>query len=674
MTGKSRDKAVLVTILTLGLFLVGRFLGMGPLASVWSLAHWSVTPVWYIAAWLAGTLSVLYVSLKYADKEIGRPKYLIWLAIPALLVIFYLFRFDSFAFGGGNLRVAQIGQVSKVIFRWFEFGAVGGVAMIYNNLRAADMPTADAAATAWVIRSFIVAAVSAIAAMTLATILAQSTVKRLLLFVVVLFGGHTLMFFGYTGVEVVIPPLIIWYAAAAVYYSRKPSLKRLLICWLITFSAMIFLFALIILVPASLYLTLQYFMRKNKRSSVPASVGVLALLAIVVTIYYKASESLELASLILLPASKKPLLDYGLFSSRHIFDWLQLIFLGAPLLIPAAFLWLWDRNSKANSPAVSALVLLTAGGTLATFMLDPVNSIVLDAPRLMAFLSPVGALLAVLSSGRKEEANDRSLLLPIVTATAFAVPLAVLPVYRTISLADQYALTYLDTHSEYYISASFAFRDAYFQRKEFDNARRWESMLPAKSPDYFLLRGSDNLRMNGNYSAAAEEQFKIVAKYPFWTEPRAMLAVNQMTLGKYQLAKPQIDTCLMLEPYKKTHHVNLYSYYRDIQDWSKALQAASRAEELAHADTDIRTDRMIIFYRANDLVAAEVMADELLAQDSLLPFPYLIKGFLADRGRDDARAIQRYERFLQLAPNEPESPKIRERVAALRNPVPLPEE
>jgi regulator of sirC expression with transglutaminase-like and TPR domain len=83
---------------------------------------------------------------------------------------------------------------------------------------------------------------------------------------------------------------------------------------------------------------------------------------------------------------------------------------------------------------------------------------------------------------------------------------------------------------------------------------------------------------------------------------------------------------------------------------------------------------MIIFYRANDLVAAEVMADELLAQDSLLPFPYLIKGFLADRGRDDARAIQLYEHFLQLAPNEPESPKIRERVAALRNPVPLPEE
>ncbi len=674
MNGMTRDKAVVVTLITLGLFIAGRFLGMGPLASAWSFAHWSVLPVWIIGFWLAAVVLIYWLLTKVAETETPGARWFPLIALPVLLVLFYLLRFDSFAFGGGNLRVADIGQTTKTILRWFEFLAVGGVALLYKMLRNADIPTMEAATSAWAIRSFLAGVVASMASLTLGFLLADRLVKRIMLALISLFGGHTLMFLGYTGVEQVIPPLVIWFAVASVFYSQKPSIQRLAICWGIAIASLAVLFSLVILLPAALALTAHYFLRKSRRSLLPMVIGVVALSMIVMMLYSRAGQTLELASLLLFPASKKPFLDYGLFSVRHLVDWLQLLFLGAPFIPVVKYLGWKHLRSRSIDPAVTALIMVTLGGLAASFIFDPVHSILLDAPRLMAYLTPIGALLAILLAILVKENTEPSKLLPITAVSSIAVFLAIVPVYHSIALADRYALPYLDRHGEYYISASFSFRDAYFQKKEFDNARRWESSLPAKSPDYFLLRGSDNLRMNGNYAAAAEEQFKIVTKFPFWTEPRAMLAVNQMSLGRYQLAKAHIDTCLMLEPFKRTHHVNLYSYYRDVQDWPNAVRAVAIAENISPGDIDIRTDRMIILYRANDLVAAEVMADELLERDSLLPFPYLIKGFLADRGRNNAMAIQLYEKFLELAPKEPESPKIQERVNALKNPQPLPEE
>ncbi len=669
MSDSLRDRSVKLTLLIFAVFVMAHLFGIGPLASVWSLAHWSATPVVGIVIWAIATAIFGFLILRLFSKQIAGPAWLHWLIVPGFVAIAFLLRFDSFVYGGGNLRIADFTDSSRIIYRWFELGSVAVAGKLFHSIRAMEVPTREAAVNGWMIWSLVMATISAIGAVKLSTLLTQSMVKRLLLVLLVLFGGHALVLFGYTGVEASIPAAVIWFAVAAAGYSARRSLGWLGLCWGIAAVGLLFHVSLLILLPGCVYLTAQHFSGR-KQTRLPVYAAVVTLVALVIGVYSQATKSLELRSVILLFESKRPFADYGIFSPRHLLDWLQLVLLGAPTVIVAGYLFFTRPISRERMPMIGAMAVTAISGLVAMLILDPYHSIILDTPRLLAYLAPVGVLLAMLLSDKQKDSSVKDNVLPYLAVVSFSLLLAILPAYHSIAVADKYASPYLDKYSVYHPTATMSFRDAYFHRKQIDEARNWEDNLVVKSTDYFLLRGTVILRENGSYAAAAEEQTKIVTKFPYWAEPRAALAVNLMTLGQYVAAKPHIDTCLMLKPYEKRHLMNLYSYYRDIQDWPNAVQQVARAENLFPGDVDIRTDRMLIFYRANDIVAAQVMADELLAQDSLLPFPYLVKGLLEDRNRNVAKAIPMYEKFVKLAPKEPETPKIQQRLDSLKAAVP----
>ncbi len=669
MLDSFRDKSVQLTLLIFALFVAAHLLGIGPLDSVWSLSHWSATPVVGIIIWAITTAIFGFLIIRLAAKKITSPAWLHWLIVPVFVAVAVLLRFDSFVYGGGNLRIAEFTDSSRIIYRWFELGSIAVAGKLFHSLRAMEVPTREAAVNGWMIWSLVMATVSAIGAVKLSSLLTQSMVKRCFLALLVLFGGHSLVLFGYTGVEASIPTAVIWFAVAAAGYSIRRSLGWLGLCWGIAAVGLLFHVSLLMLLPGCVYLTAQHFGGK-KQTRVPWFAALFTLVALVIGVYVQAAKSLELRSVILLFESKRPFADYGIFSPRHLLDWLQLVLLGAPTMIVAGYLYVTRAISRERMPMVGAMAVTAISGLVAMLILDPYHSVVLDTPRLLSYLAPVGVVLAMLLSDKQKDAPANDNALPYLAVTSLSLLLAILPVYHSIAAADKYALPYLDKHNVYHPTATMSFRDAYFHRKQIDEARNWEDNLVVKSTDYFLLRGTVILRENGSYAAAAEEQTKIVTKFPYWAEPRAALAVNLMTLGQYVAAKPHIDTCLMLKPYEKRHLMNLYSYSRDIQDWPNAVQQVARAEELFPGDVDIRTDRMLIFYRANDFVAAQVMADELLAQDSLLPFPYLVKGLLEDRNRNVAKAIPMYEKFVKLAPKEPETPKIQQRLDSLKAAVP----
>jgi tetratricopeptide (TPR) repeat protein len=669
MTSSRRDTALLLTYISFGLFLAGRLLGIGPFSSVWSLSHWSVMSLLDIGVWAVVIALLTFIFLRLSDSVMNPPAWAHWIIVPVLVLLFVLFRFDSFVYGGGNLRVADIGQVPLIIYRWFEIGTVGIVGALFEWLRSMEIPVREASVNAWVIQSLIAGGAAIIGATLLATRLAKSLIKRILLICIMLFGGHALVWFGYVGVEAIIPTLTIWFGVTIGFYCSQRTILHLLYVWLIAALALLFHISMIILLPACVYLTLQHFSGK-KKSAAPLIASLLALLVIILALYSKAGQSLELRSVILFFEGKRPFTDYRLFSARHLLDFVQLLFLGAPTLIVTGFLLWRKKRSTELSPMIGALSIVALGGLIAMFLLDPIHSIVLDTPRLMAYLSPLALLLAILVADSESSGTISPQILPYLAVVAIAVTFATLPVYRTIALTDRYALPYLNEFNAYHPVATMAFRDAHFHRKEIDIAREWENDLAARSADYLLLRGTEILRQNGNVAAAVEEQRRIIIKLPFWTQPRAMLASNLMSLGQHALAKPHIDTCLMLEPYGKTHWVNLYGYYRSIQDWPNAVKSVAEAEEIFPGDVEIRTDRMLIFYRANDIVAATIMADELLAADTLLPFPYLVKGLIEDRNSNLPKALLYYERFLTLAPTEPEAARIQQRVDSLKSVLP----
>ena len=134
-----------------------------------------------------------------------------------------------------------------------------------------------------------------------------------------------------------------------------------------------------------------------------------------------------------------------------------------------------------------------------------------------------------------------------------------------------------------------------------------------------------------------------------------------MELQRFALAKPQIDTALMFEPYNKKHLVNLYRYYRDSQNFPQALMQAEKTSALFPSDLDIRTDLMIINYRNGLMATAEIMAEDLLTVDSTLAYPYLIKAFILEKQGQLQKALTLYNRFIGLAPDETDTPAIIER-------------
>ncbi len=347
---------------------------------------------------------------------------------------------------------------------------------------------------------------------------------------------------------------------------------------------------------------------------------------------------------------------------------MQLVFMISPMVIVAAVAALVTSHDARLATARTAGWLMLLGGLAVAFIFDPADSIVLDLPRLAAYLSPASLLVALYFSPDSLTDIRRRWLATGVTALTLIAPAAYLPSYLWIRQSEQYVSDYLDRHDIFYRTACTSYRDSYFYRKEIDDANQWEWKLPVKSPDVLNFRGTIALSVTGDNPEALNVLHRIVAKNTYSTEPRATIARILLNKGQYAAAKPEIDTCLLLEPYVKTHHVLLYQYYRDLQDYSHALAAIRRAMYLFPRDREIVTDNMIVNYRAGEMTPAETVADSLLAIDANLPFPNLIKGLILDRQGKSQDAIRYYESFVSLAPKEPEAATVKSRLEKLKNP------
>ena len=358
--------------------------------------------------------------------------------------------------------------------------------------------------------------------------------------------------------------------------------------------------------------------------------------------------------------------DYGLFSGRHIGDILQLFFLAIPLaavMKVTAFLQKgWLKN---NHPAM-AFWLMGSTGAILIFIANPTNNIVLDFPRLTAYLTPFSILLVLLLVKMQYQANLSRRFVAVLAAAALMLPFSYLPAYTKIEQAKHYLNDYMDKHENFYRMGLIAIRDAHYYREEFRSADYWEWQLPVKSLEYLTLKGTRDLIRAGRNEEALEVLYQAISRNPYWTEPRDMIAIVQMNLGHLELAKPQIDTCLMLEPNKRNHLSNLYRYFRDTGNLIRAKETVDRQLDLYPDNPEVKTDLMIINYRLGRMKTADSLAEHLMEQDPDLPFPYLIKGFVREKTDDLKAAVRYYQKFIELGSNEIEKPMIEKKLDSLQ--------
>jgi hypothetical protein len=356
---------------------------------------------------------------------------------------------------------------------------------------------------------------------------------------------------------------------------------------------------------------------------------------------------------------------------------------------------------------------MALGGGTVLFVMDPFNSIVFDMPRMAAFLAPTALLTGLLLARVPTESVAGRRLLGLMAVLSLVVPLCYLPIMLKINQVESYGREYFDKHEAHYLHAGFAFRDAYFFRRHFDERRtimripgfehiqrdqllqgvdpsvasadtsgreddslpldttnlekanQWDWLMPTKSDDFLNLRGANNLITAGRPEVALRYLYAMKAKRPYWTDARATLISVLMRLGRYAQARPELDSVLMLEPYRREHHMNNYIFWRDQRKYVEAFKAIERTVELFPDDPEILTDLMLIHQQVGNSEEAAALASSLNAADSMLPYPYLLWAFQADANKNYSAAVPFYEKFISLSPDDPDTERMRARLNEL---------
>lgn len=643
---------------------------VGPLLfpNAWGFSLWRFSSYGVLGAVLAGGL-LLWLGLRWKEtaiESIWSPRTAVTIGLVALAGYGVLFSFNSILMGGGNIRIAQVAQTENIILRWFEWGSLALVEMWYRFFELFPIRHNVAGVYAWRAYSVVMAALAVWGALRLARLLSTDRIVRLFIIVFCVIGGHALPLLGFVGWEAALPCVSIWFALNLVELARRPKARSLLLLWGTVAVGVLLHASLLLFVPAAFAATLMMLLRTKAGRRVATMIG-LAMLALGWLATYIASQnSLELQAYLVLPDGKLPFSDYGLLSPRHLADVGMIILLALPFLtLGSAALWSRDASPLVRNVRVP-LTLAALGGLAVAFITDATNGIVFDHPRLAAYLAPAALFVPVGLAGLKRETlTDRRWVLAAITL-AIVVPTTCIPNIVWIRQSERYVTHQLDQYPPLYRIACLAYRDAYFTREELKDADRWEWLLPSRSPEILNLRGILVMATRGEAPEALNILYRMIAQNPYWTEPRITASGILGKMKRPDLAKAQLDTALMIAPYRRDNLMALYAYHRDRGDLPASRESVLRALALFPGDPNMMTDWMIIEYRLKKFDVADSLAGVLMARDSLVPFPNLIRGFLAERKGDIRAALLGYERFVARAKDEPETPQIRARIDSLK--------
>lgn len=663
---RERTAVALIFVVALG-FIALRILGHSYFSNNWSFLHWQNQPWWYSVAWsavfVAAIVFAFLKSKQIADFFSTRLRRIAGLLVIIILLI--LCQFDSFLFANGNNRVAQIAQTDYIIHRWFEYGSSLLVTGFYELFELFGMAKETAAVFAWSTLLWISTLLSLWGSVVLTGEFTKRTEIRFWLFLIIFFGPQTLAYMGLLGPNVTIIPVVIWLTIFAFRSMKNRSLSSLVMVWLVTIIGVLSNHLAALLVPAAIYVTLRSALQLKRWSIVTIVSTFVSLVLAVAAFYILGWKNLEFSHYILFFKGKNPFVDYGIFSGRHIGDIVQMLLLVFPQLVVVFFLFMSERRQAGNFFLNGLSWLLFLIGMTTLFIVDPLNSIVLDLPKLVVLLTSAGIVAACVVRLSFDRTESSPRLPALMAVMAVFLPLSIAPIYSRISIAEPYVTAYLDENPAYYIRDGLAMRDSYFYKKDYDKANEWESLLVVKSGDYLGFKGAQNLQLGGDYDGAAEEYYRLKNKYPFWTQPRAQLASIQLNLNQLELARAEMDTLLMLEPYNKIYHQQLIGYFIKSRNFISALEASNKSLEIFQDDKELMVNKMTALFHNGKTFEADSLARDLIRIDSTLPYPYLFRALILDKGGNNVLATRNYELFLSLKPDSPEAPEVRKRLNAL---------
>lgn len=662
-TGSNRSELIVVFLIAL-LFISARIFGSNYFGDSWSLEQWRFLPIWYSLGWLVffvtATTLVYLKSDQIASFFNSRLKIISGLL--SIILIIVLMQFDSVVHAGGNLTIAQFSQTEHVIYRWYEFGSSIIIFQLYHLYDFLGMQANEASFYALKTFLYLTVIVSMIGTLLLTAELSSRATHRFWYFLIIFFGPQSLAFFGLIGSELIVIPATIWFGLFAVRTFRQRSITSLVTVWIILIVSVLLHYSAAVLFPAAVYVTLRHFLRPSKFAKLSLLLSLLATFMLLFFYYLYASFDYELSFKLLGFKGTNPFLSYGLFSQRHLGDMLQMLFLFFPQILLLIFLGLKAKREGNNAFAFAFFGVIFLSGLIFVFIANPSNSVLMELPAFAVYFmaGSIWACTALKTSDEKQTNPTRLLALVAVLSIAFLF--SYLPVYSKITISDKFSSSYFDKFPAYYTKTGLAFRDAYFLKKDLDNANKWDIGMRIKSADYLAFSGANNLVEKGEFTPALEELFRLKIKYPTWTEPRILISAILQRLGQYKEARAEIDTLLMLEPYNKKHFHALFNYFYNQRSYLQALETADNSLKIFPDDKKLLVDKMTALFYTRDDAVADSLAREIIRIDSLLPYPYMFRGLIMEQRKNFAGAIRNYRKYIKLLPDSPDTPAIRKKL------------
>lgn len=639
---------------TLALFLVIRVLGAFFLENNWSFTHLFYIPIFYYSVPVV-LCSILFYLINKENNFIlnlldNKLKQLLLFVF--FILIFFVFQFDSFSYGGGNYKINQIAQVDTIIYRFYEFGTVFLVALFHKLFTLFELEKNATGVYSWKLFSYLGVFLTYIASVLLSKSISETPKNRFLIFLIIFFGPQTLSYLGFVGNTSFITASLYFFVYFGLRFEHDKSISSLVILWGITLLSVFIHISLLLLVPALLFVT---FKKIIKRKNIAFIIGIKSYLLLTAAVIWVTFTNFEYSKYILFLESQNMRVHYSLLSLDHISDYLQLLLLFIPQIIVVKFLFFKRVKDIFSSYRFQLITLLVLSSNTLLFILEPTHSIILDAPMFAVYLAPIALFLAMLLSQSYKS-------LKYAAVFAILVPLLTLPSYVHIDTAEKQVETFLENNHHFYIEVSTALQDSYFYNKELDKANYWYINLPKISRDFLDITAAGEFSFAGMYPEALRLYYQLKTKFPFWGEPRFQIASILIKQRHFKLARPEVDSCLMIAPFEKEYLKLDYGYYLDMGDFNKAKEKVLYAISVYPNDYSIQTDLAIIYYRLRDIKKADSTASEIIIQDPSQAYAYLIRGFIAEIKKQPVQSIAFFKEFIRLAPEEPETPEIRKRL------------
>lgn len=657
---KENKTFFLLFFISLGIFYLSRLIGPYMFENNWPFTQWEYTPWWYfiiIAVLSLGLGFFIYQKSEWLDK-IDTPLKLSLTGV-VIFLVFLLFQTDSFLYSNGNYNMRDLAWITAIVFNWYNLGLTFISETLYSLFTSIGYESNPAAYYSWKVISFGGTIFSMILSYLISRRMVVERRSRVLLFLGLFLGVHSLAYFGLVGFQTIVLTFVYLFVYFLVRLSQDKNQSDLVWLSVITIVAVFFHPYLYILIPAYVMVLISQLSKGNLKISF--TIGLIALTGLIYLVYTTAAGNFAFAKYIMFIKGNNVSRSYNLFTPKHIADIVILLIAFFPHILLLKYLAFKQMGTIFKKPLLAVVFLLSLTSNTAVVILEPTNSFPLDLPLFLVFLAPSSILLSLLALEHKLSVGR----LKAIALIVLIIPLSLWPVYNRLDYAADYFRDYMDKNPRFYIEGCTAVQDSYHYQNNIEEANRWFQLLPKVSSDFMdLTVAREKISSNKEYMSVSHLT-KLITKLPFMTEPRFLLANVFQRQRNYDMARPQIDTVVMLEPYNIENLKLDYRYYRDVGNFTTGIKKAEEARALYPDNLEIREDLAILHYRAGNYVIAEAMCDSLIFDYPQRPYPQLVKGFVLEIKKDMVKAAQHYQRFLDLAPNAGEHDIIQNRLDSL---------